>query len=436
MKKNIYIETYGCQMNEYDSGLVKKILTDDGYEAVREPGDADVILLNTCAVREKAHERVYGRLEILSSFRKKRPGLVIGVLGCMAQNLGKGLIEKGKVDLVLGPDNYRKLPDLLSELETSRIPVAHTLLSREETYEEIEPEVVRNCLAYVTIMRGCNNFCSFCVVPYTRGRERSRSSESIVQEITHLTGKGVREVTLLGQNVNSYSHDATDFTDLVRMILDQTPIERLRFTSPHPHDFPQRLLQMMANESRFAPHIHLPVQSGSTPVLKRMKRDYTREEFLTLVETIRSIVPGIALSTDVMVGFSEETDAEYDDTLSLMEQVRFDMAYMFQYSERSGTVASRNYPDTVPDDVKRERLSRLIELQTGISHDVNQREIGREFDVLVEGTSRRSDTDSMGRTPTNKVVIVPGQYEAGQIVRVRIRSATSATLLGDPVNAH
>lgn len=432
MKKSYYIETYGCQMNEYDSGLVKKILSTGGYAQADSPDLADIVLLNTCAVREKAHERIYGRVEILNSLRKRSPDLVIGILGCMAQSLGRGLLEKKiGVDLVLGPDNYRSLPELIERLgELREEPIERTILSRQETYDEIEPRVLRGCLAYVTIMRGCNNFCSFCVVPYTRGRERSRSPESIVKEIEDLTINGVREVTLLGQNVNSYRSGTASFTDLIRLILDRTVIERLRFTSPHPRDFPEELLALMATEPRFASQIHLPVQSGSTEILKRMKRDYTREEFLELVKRMRTTVPGLGLTTDVIVGFSGETEEQFEATLDLMREARFDMAYMFKYSERENTVASRHYPDDIAEPLKLERLNRLIALQNEISREVNAAEKGRIHRVLVEGTSRRSKTDSMGRTSSGKVVIFPGVVPAGSVVAVEIRDTTSATLMG------
>ena len=437
MKKNtVYIETYGCQMNEYDSGIVKSILKENGFSDSKSPEDADLILLNTCAVREKAHEKVFGRLENLSHLKQKNPDLLIGVLGCMAQNLGEKISEKGlSVDIILGPDNYRDLPDLLlkKDEKNDHQTLSRTILSRDETYENIEPMVVRGKLAFVTIMRGCNNFCTFCVVPYTRGRERSRSGSSIIHEIQNLVNQGIKEVTLLGQNVNSYTYEKTDFTDLVKNILDQTEIERLRFTSPHPMDFPEKLLKLMADEKRFCSHIHLPLQSGSSTVLKRMKRGYSREDFLNLINFIRKSVPGVGITTDIIVGFSGETDSEFQETLSAVRESKFDMAYMFKYSERENTVASKNYPDDVPEDIKKERLNQLIQVQNGISKEINLLEIGTYHDVLIEGPSKRSEESSAGRTSSNKVVILPGVFESGKIVKVKITDSTQATLFGSPV---
>lgn len=445
MKEKIYIETYGCQMNEYDSGLVRTIMQEHGYEAVSDMATADLILLNTCAIREKAHERVYGRLQAIAHLKKKSNPPVIGILGCMAQNLGEDLFAMGlPVDILLGPDNYRNLPDVVARArdgEASRI----TTLSATETYEDLEASVISGPLAFVTIMRGCNNFCSFCVVPYTRGRERSRSPESIVSEIKSLMNQGVHEVTLLGQNVNSYRFGLDseadspmfDFSALVRQILDETEISRIRFTSPHPHDFPEHLLDLMASEERFCSSIHLPVQSGSSQVLEAMRRDYNRDEFLQLVDLIRSKIPDIGITTDVIVGFPGETEADFEETLSLMEQVQFDMAYMFRYSERELTYARKKYPDDIPEEVKLERLNRLISLQSEIGKKKNEQCIGRVFQVLVENRSKRSEQDWMGRSESGKVVIFPAPDGAteldqfrGKILPVQIESASSATLKG------
>lgn len=426
--KPVYIETYGCQMNEYDSGLVSKILESHGRAA--SPEEAGIILLNTCAIREKAHEKVYARLASFRGLKREKPGLVIGLLGCMAQNLGEDLFEMDlPLDFIAGPDSYRKLPELVSAARTERV---HTRLSLEETYEEIRPQVIQGCLGSVTIMRGCNNFCSFCVVPYTRGRERSRSVESVLQEIQGLTQAGVREVMLLGQNVNSYRAEGADFAALVRRILDETDIARIRFISPHPHDFPDHLIDLMAGEKRFCSQIHLPLQSGSTSVLSRMKRDYSREEFLGVVDRIRSRIPDCSLTTDVIAGFCGETEAEFEDTLSLLDQVQFDMAFMFRYSERELTYAKKNLPDDVPESVKLERLDRMIQLQGAISKRRNDSEVGRVHEVLIEGRSRRSEADWCGRTEHGKKVVFPRAegLEIGQILPVRIEAASSVTLRG------
>lgn len=433
-------------MNEYDSGIVRSILTKTGYRSVKNAEEAQLILLNTCAIREKAQERIYARLEGFSPLKRKNPKLLVGILGCMAQNLGDDLFAMGlPLDFVVGPDNYRQLPGLLQELELdSASPLSNvkniTHLSRSESYEELEPEVISGKLAFVTIMRGCDNFCSFCVVPYTRGRERSRSPDSIVKEIRGLIAKhDTREVTLLGQNVNSYriAHQNFSFCDLIAKILEETSIERIRFTSPHPHDFPDELLDLMAREERFCSQIHLPLQSGSSSVLERMKRGYTRGEYIDLVRKIRSQVPQVALSTDIIVGFCGESEAEFEDTLSLVEETKFDMAYMFRYSEREHTLAKKRFKDEVPDKIKLERLQRLIELQQNISRRRNESLIGKSFTVLVEGLSRRSEKELMGRTFSGKVIVFAPSVETaepkkliGQKLKLRVESANSATLRG------
>ncbi|MBU43726.1 MAG: tRNA (N6-isopentenyl adenosine(37)-C2)-methylthiotransferase MiaB [Spirochaetaceae bacterium] len=438
----LFVETYGCQMNEYDSGIVRRLFGDRGYSVVVDEKEADVILLNTCAVREKAHERVYGRLQSLNHLKRKNPGLVIGVLGCMAQNLGEDLHGMGlPVDLVLGPDNYRDLPELVEGIRTGNGGATLARLSSSETYEEIEPEVVSGCLAFVTIMRGCDNFCSFCVVPFTRGRERSRNPDSIVQEIQNLIqNRNVAEVTLLGQNVNSYKmDDGLDFAGLVRRILNETDIKRIRFTSPHPHDFPLHLLELMASEPRFCNHIHLPLQAGSSEVLNRMNRDYSKETFLNLVKQIRTLMPDVGLTTDIIVGFPGETEEQFQETLELVRACEFDMAYMFKYSEREHTLARKKYADDVSEDDKLDRLGRLISLQTTLGAEKNKREVGRSHKVLVEGTSKRSSSDWMGRTDSGKVVVFSAPEGAsltdldayrGTLVDVEIESCTQATLKG------
>jgi len=439
----LYVETYGCQMNEYDSGIIKKILSDSGFVLSEHESDADVILLNTCAIREKAHERIYTRLQSFSGLKRRKKDLVVGVLGCMAQNLGDDLFAMGlPLDMIVGPDNYRRLPELIHSARKVRHPVSLTRLSLDETYEDIEPSVIHGPLAYLTIMRGCDNFCSFCVVPYTRGRERSRSPGSIVSELKLLIEEnGIREVTLLGQNVNSYRYESegttTDFTGLVRMLLDETEISRIRFTSPHPHHFPLPLLELMAREERFCSQLHLPVQSGSTSVLERMKRDYSREEYLDLVNTARKLMPDAGITTDVIVGFPGETEEEFEMTLSLIQETGFDMAYMFKYSQRELTLASKKYPDDVPEEVKTERLNRLISAQRLSSAQYNRKEEGKIYSVLVEGKSKKSDSEWMGRTAPGKVVIFPAppdgslEKNSGTFVQVKITGSSSATLKGE-----
>lgn len=436
-KKQLFIETYGCQMNVYDSGIVKTLFLKEGYEISNNEYNADIILINTCAVRERAQERVYGRLQSLYPLKKQNPSLVVGIIGCMAQNLGDELFAMGlPIDIVLGPDNYRNLPEIVKQIRTSpdrKFQI--TRISSTEVYDDIEPEVVEGCSAFVTIMRGCDNFCSFCVVPYTRGRERSRKPESIINEINHLIENyNIKEVTLLGQNVNSYKYENIDFTDLVKMILDKTNIQRIRFTSPHPHDFPKKLIQLMAKERRFCNCIHLPLQSGSTRILQRMHRDYTKEEYLDLVEYIKSEIPDVGLSTDIIVGFSDETEEDFEETLDVVKKVQFDMAYMFHYSEREHTIAKKKYPDNVPFEVKIERLNRLIDLQSDISKEKNKKECGKIYEILIEGKSRKSTKDWMGRTTSGKVVVFPDpkeQYKMGDFVNVKIINSTKATLIGE-----
>ncbi|WP_397546187.1 tRNA (N6-isopentenyl adenosine(37)-C2)-methylthiotransferase MiaB [Rhodothermus marinus] len=440
--RKVYIETYGCQMNVSDSEIVAAILRAHGYGLTRDPEQADVVLLNTCAIRENAEQKVRHRLDIFRAHkRKRRPGLRIGVLGCMAERLRHKLLEEEQlVDLVVGPDAYRDLPRLLEEAETTGQAAVNVQLSREETYADIAP--VRydsnGVTAYVSIMRGCDNMCAFCVVPFTRGRERSRPVQSILDECARLVEEGYREVTVLGQNVNSYRYaengTVVTFPELLYRVSLISPELRVRYSTSHPKDCSDELLHVHRERHNVCNYIHLPVQHGNTDVLRRMRRTYTREQYLALVERARRIVPGISLSTDIIAGFCGETEEEHRDTLSLLEEVRFDHAYMFMYSERPGTYAARKYRDDVPLEVKKRRLQEIIELQTRISLENNRKEIGRVHTVLVEGPSKRSPEQLCGRTDTNKMVVFDRQdFRPGDYVRVRITDCTSATLFGEPL---
>lgn len=435
-RSRFYIETYGCQMNFADSEIVNAILVEAGLEPVGQAEGADVVLLNTCAIRENAESKVWNRLKELRSLKKVNRGMTVGVLGCMAERIKEKVIEREHlVDLVVGPDAYRDLPNLLASIEDGRKAV-NVLLSLEETYADITPVRTsgNGVTAFVSIMRGCDNMCSFCVVPFTRGRERSRPVESIVAELEQLAREGYREVTLLGQNVNSYRHGETDFTGLMDLASRVDPEMRIRFTSPHPKDFPEPLLHLIAERPNLCNFIHIPAQSGSSSMLDRMRRPYTREQYLALIDRMRQIIPGLALSTDIIAGFCGETEREHDDTLTLMAQVEFDLAYMFAYSERERTLAHRKMEDDVPEQVKKARLTQIIEQQMAIQMERNLREIGRTHLVLVEGTSRRSEAQLSGRTDTNKMVVFDREeYAPGQYVEVEIVDATSATLMGRAV---
>ena len=437
--RRVYIETYGCQMNVADSELVASILGGEGYGLTQREGDADVVLINTCAIREKAEDRVRGRL---AKFRARKnqtqPDLTIGVLGCMAERLRTKLLdEEALVDVVVGPDAYRDLPRLLAETAETGQAAVNVQLSREETYADVAP--VRydsnGISAFVSIMRGCDNMCAFCVVPFTRGRERSRPVTSILAEVGQLVDLGYKEVTVLGQNVNSYRVDAdghaVDFAELLYRISLLSPELRIRYSTSHPKDCSEELLHVHRERPTVCDFIHLPVQHGNSDVLRRMRRTYTREQYLGLIERARAIVPGIAFSTDIIAGFCGETEEEHADTLSLMEAVRYDHAFMFAYSERPHTYAARKYADDVPEEVKKRRLAEIIALQNRTSLELNERRVGERYTVLVEGPSRKSDAQLCGRTDTNHMVVFDREdYRPGEYVEVEVTGCTSATLLG------
>lgn len=435
-QRTFYIETYGCQMNFSDTEIVNSILMEEGMKPVQEPEEANIIFVNTCSIRENAETRVWNRLKEFRSLKKEKDDLTVGVLGCMAERIRDKIIEKeGLVDLVVGPDAYRDLPKLLADVNDGRKAV-NVLLSLEETYADIKPVRTNDngVSAFVTIMRGCDNMCAFCVVPFTRGRERSRPAESILDELKQLSDQGYKEVTLLGQNVNSYDDGDNSFADLMYKASQVNPEMRFRFSSPHPKDFPEELLQVISEQPNLCNYIHIPAQSGNNDVLERMRRPYTREEYLNLVDKMREIIPGVTLSTDIITGFCDETEEEHQDTLSLMAEVKYDLAYMFAYSERGRTLAQRKYEDNVPEEVKKRRLSEIIEQQMNIQEELNKKEIGRRHLVLAEGTSKRSDEQLCGRTDTNKMVVFDrGDIEKGDYVEVTITDCTSATLMGDVI---
>ncbi|GFI54482.1 tRNA-2-methylthio-N(6)-dimethylallyladenosine synthase [Alistipes sp.] len=434
--RKLFIETYGCQMNVGDSEIVVSIMQQHGYIYTDRAEEADVVLINTCSIRDNAEQRIWGRLSEMRRLRKQRPSLVVGVIGCMAERLKEQLIEGGHgVDVVAGPDAYRDLPKLVREAEAGGKGV-NVMLSQEETYAEIAPvRLDRNGVgAFIAIMRGCNNYCSYCVVPYTRGVERSRDAATIVREARELFDNGYREVTLLGQNVNSYRTGDVDFPALLRMVAEISPLLRVRFATSHPKDISDRLLETMASMPNICRAIHLPAQSGSSEMLRRMNRKYTREWYLDRVAAIRRYMPDCAITTDLIAGFSGETEQEHLETLSLMREVGYDFAYMFKYSERPGTFAQRNMADDVPDQVKTRRLSEIIELQNTLSEQSNRRDVGKEFEILVECTSKRSEQQLSGRTSQNKMVVFDrGTHRAGDYVRVRITGCSSATLFGEEV---
>ena len=441
--KKLYNETYGCQMNVADSEVVASVMQMAGYETTESLEEADAVFLNTCSVRDNAEQKIYHRLEALAAIRRKHP-LIIGVLGCMAERAQQDLLENHHADLVAGPDAYLSLPDLIAQAETGH-KAMNIELSTTETYKDIVPQRIglgHKIGGFVSIMRGCNNFCHYCIVPYTRGRERSRDVESILKEVRDLKDRGFKEVTLLGQNVNSYLYQGYKETDrqgvqditfpqLLRMVAEEVPTMRVRFTTSHPKDMSDETLQVIAEMPNVCKHIHLPVQSGSDRILKLMNRKYTREWYMDRVNAIRRIIPDCGLSTDIFVGYHSETEEDHQLSLDLMREVGYDSAFMFKYSERPGTYASKHLPDDVLEDEKIRRLNELIALQTEISAQQNKKDEGKTFDVLVEGFSKRSREQLCGRTEQNKMVVFLKEgHHIGETLRVRITSSTSATLLG------
>jgi tRNA-2-methylthio-N6-dimethylallyladenosine synthase len=448
--KKLYLESYGCAMNFSDSEVVASILVDQGFVTTRNEAEADVILINTCSIRDNAEQRVRNRLAQFNKAKREKPGMIIGILGCMAERLKKNLLEEEKlVDIVAGPDSYRDLPNLITEVEGGQKAV-NVLLSRDETYADISPIRLDNTgvSAFVSITRGCDNMCSFCVVPFTRGRERSRDPHTIVQECQDLFNRGYREVTLLGQNVDSYrwnmsskseikdpTQPTTNFAQLMEMVAHVDPLLRIRFSTSHPKDMTDDVLEVMAKYDNICNYIHLPVQSGNTEMLKRMNRGYSREWYMDRIAAIKRIVPNCGISTDTISGFCAETEEEHQDTLSLMREVKYDFAYMYKYSERPKTLAERKFEDDVPEEVKQRRLQEVIDLQQAHSLEVTQDQIGKTEVILVENVSRRSDKQMVGRTDRNhKVVFDRGNAKVGDYLKVKITDCTSATLFGDVIS--
>ena len=457
--KKLYIETYGCQMNVADSEVVASVMKMAGYEVCQSIDEADAVFLNTCSVRDNAEQKILNRLEALNAMRGGGRRLIIGVLGCMAERVKDELINHHHADLVAGPDAYLTLPDLIAQAETGH-KAMNIELSTTETYRDIVPQRIcgTHVGGFVSIMRGCNNFCHYCIVPYTRGRERSRDPESILREVADLHSRGYKEVTLLGQNVNSYFseegrvkseesntsehensslstlHSSLNFPQLLALVAETFPDMRVRFTTSHPKDMSDETLHVIAAHENICRHIHLPVQSGSDRILRLMNRKYTREWYMGRVEAIRRIIPDCSITTDIFVGYHSETEEDHRLSLSLMKEVGYDSAFMFKYSERPGTYASKHLPDDVPEDVKLRRLNEMIQLQTQISAERNAMDVGREFDVLVEGFSKRSREQLFGRTSQNKVVVFDkGAHRIGDTVRVKVTSSSSATLKGEEV---
>ena len=440
--KKLFIETYGCQMNVADSEVVASIMKMAGYSVCDSLDEADAVFMNTCSIRDNAEQKILNRLEFfhaMNNKRGKKNQLIVGVLGCMAERAKQDLIDNHHVDLVVGPDAYLSLPELIASVEAGEKAI-NVELSTTETYRDVIPSRIcgNHISGFVSIMRGCNNFCHYCIVPYTRGRERSRDVESILNEVLDLSSKGYKEVTLLGQNVNSYRFEKDgeiiNFPTLLRTVAEAAPNMRVRFTTSHPKDMSDETLQVIADVPNVCKHIHLPVQSGSSRILKLMNRKYTREWYLERVEAIRRYMPDCAITTDLIAGFAHETEEEHEATLSLMREVKYDFAYMFKYSERPGTFAQRNLGDDIPEDVKTRRLTEIIDLQNKLSEESNKQDIGKEFEILVECTSKRNEEQLSGRTSQNKMVVFDrGDHQIGDYVKVRITGCSSATLFGEEV---
>ncbi|MEE1272667.1 MAG: tRNA (N6-isopentenyl adenosine(37)-C2)-methylthiotransferase MiaB [Bacteroidales bacterium] len=439
--KKAYIETYGCQMNQADSEVVASILKNDNYEITTDIAEADLILVNTCSIRENAEQRVKKRLMEFDFLRKKKSWLKVGVLGCMAERLQNQLVEENKVDIVVGPDSYRDIPSLLKEAEKNNKSYISAILSEEETYADITPVKLdtNGVTTFISIMRGCENFCSYCVVPYTRGRERSRDPQTIIAEAKDLFEKGYREVTLLGQNVNSYiwnkgQENEINFAKLMALVAKVSPLLRIRFSTSHPKDISQELLDTIAKYDNICKFIHLPLQSGSTRMLKIMNRKYTREDYMTKITAIKNTIKDCGISTDIIAGFCTETIEDHKDTLDMMQWVGYDSAFMFNYSQRSNTLAAKKYEDDIPYEEKTRRLEEIIELQRRLSLESNQKDVGKTFEVLIEGESKRSKEQLFGRNTQNKVIIFDRKdFKIGEYVQVKVTSCTSATLFGETI---
>ena len=440
--KKLFIETYGCQMNVADSEVVASVMKLAGYEMAETEEDADAVFLNTCSIRDNAEQKIFSRLDYFASLRKKRKDkhIILGVLGCMAERVKDELIERHGVDIVAGPDSYLSLPELVAAAEMGEKAI-NVELSATETYRDVIPQRIGHSRisGFISIMRGCNNFCSYCIVPYTRGRERSREPRSILNELADMRERGFKEVTLLGQNVNSYRYVQEDgsvlgFAGLLKLVAEAAPEMRVRFTTSHPKDMNDDIINVIASVPNVCKHIHLPVQSGSNSVLKAMNRKYTREWYLDRIAAIRNVMPDCGITTDMFTGFHGETEEDFEQTLSLMREVGFDSAFMFKYSERPGTYASKHFPDDVPEKVKIDRLNRMIALQNELSAESNRRDVGKTFEVLVEGVSKRSREQLFGRTSQNKVVVFPrGNHRIGDFANVRVIDSSSATLIGEEV---